>query len=212
VILGGIASPSVSISAPRIGYSFRSFNPSDVRIEVNGGAAQSVTVQNYNSSVSSSSGGVATVSFQLVFPLLSTADNVVVVVPHAKDAFQADARMLWLLNNGWDRFTYYSVARAVTSDAGADVCTSSNFSDCLTVNGLPSPANNKRLVLTLMGPRALASQTWPGSSVTQYLEAQNSTPSDRVYEVKSVDASFNDRIAACPYQETPWSGSVTLCN
>jgi hypothetical protein len=212
VILGGIASPSVSISAPRIGYSFRSFNPSDVRIEVNGGAAQSVTVQNYNSSVSSSSGGVATVSFQLVFPLLSTADNVVVVVPHAKDAFQADARMLWFLNNGWDRFTYYSVARAVTSDAGADVCTSSNFSDCLTVNGLPSPANNKRLVLTLMGPRALASQTWPGSSVTQYLEAQNSTPSDRVYEVKSVDASFNDRIAACPYQETPWSGSVTLCN
>ena len=212
VLLGGIASPSVSITAPRIGYSFRSFNPADVRIEVNGGAPQSVTVQNYNSSVSSASGGTATVSFQLVFPLLSIADNVVVIVPHPKDAFQADPRMQWFLNNGWDRFVYYSVARAVTSDPGSDVCTSGVFTDCLTVNGLPSPANNKRLVLTLMGPRASAGQTWPGSSVSQYLEAQNSTPADRIYEVKPVDTAFNDRIATCPRQETASSGSVTLCN
>ena len=212
VLLGGIASPSVSITAPQIGYSFRSFNPADVRIQVNGGPPQSVTVQNYSSSVSSSSGGVATVSFQIVFPLLSVADSVVVIVPHPKDAFQADARMQWFLTNGWDRFVYYSVARAVTSDAGADVCTSSVFTDCLTVNGLPSPANNKRLALILMGPRASAGQTWPGSNVNQYLEAQNSTPADRIYEVKPVDTAFNDRIATCPFQETASSGSVTLCN
>lgn len=213
VILGGLASPSVSITAPRIGYSFRSFNPADVRIEVNGGAPQSVTVQNYTGSVSSASGGVATISFQLVFPLLSIADNVVVIVPHAKDAFQSDTRMRWFLDNSWDRYTFYSVARAVTSDPGADVCTSGTFTDCLTVTSLPSPSNNKRLVLALMGPRATASQTWPGGSVSDYLEAENSTPADHQFEVKTVDTVFNDRIAACPYQATSWSGgSVTLCN
>lgn len=212
VILGGLASPSVSITAPRIGYSFRSFNPSDVRIEINGGAPQSVTVQNYSSSVAAGAGGNATVSFDLVFPLLSIADSVVVIVPHPKDAFQADARMQWFLSNGWERFTHYSVARAVTSDAGADVCTSSNFSDCLTVNGLPSPFNDKRLALILMGPRASAGQTWPGASVAQYLEAQNSTPADKIFEVKPVDTAFNDRIATCPLQQTSSSGSVTLCN
>lgn len=212
VILGGLASPSLSISAPRIGYSFRSFNPSDVRIEVNGGPPQSVTVQNYTSSVSSASGGTASVSFQLVFPLLSIADNVVVTVPHAKDAFQSDSRMRWFLDNGWDRYTHYSVARAVTSDPGADVCTGAVFSDCLTVNGLPAPANNKRLVLTLLGPRAVASQAWPGNGVSEYLEAENSTPADHVFEARAVDSSFNDRIAACPYQATSSSGNVTLCN
>ncbi|MDH5537324.1 MAG: hypothetical protein OEZ08_17365, partial [Betaproteobacteria bacterium] len=211
-IAGGATSTSLSIVAPKIGYSFRSFNPSDVRIEVNSGAPQTVIVQNYVASVSAAD-GKANVSFQVVFPPFAIGDSAVVTVPHPRAAFQADGRMQWFLANGWDRHTFYSVARAATSDSGVDVCTPPGpLTNCLSVTGLPSPSDDKRLVLVLMGSRAVASQSWPGGNVGEYLEGQNSSPGNHQFEARPADAAFNDRIAACPYQATSSSGSVTLCN
>jgi hypothetical protein len=82
------------------------------------------------------------------------------------------------------------------------------------VNGLPSPNNDKRFVLALVGPRAVSGQTWGGSSPAAYLEAENATTGDRQYDANIVSVTtFNDRIAACPFQHTPASGpAVTLCN
>jgi len=126
------------------------------------------------------------------------------------DALLADSRSAWYLTNGWDRFTYYGVSQAATHDPGFSVCDSGTVTGCMTVNGMPAPANDKRLVLVLMG-RQRAGTTQPSYTLSNYLERQNASVGV-IYEAGATDASFNDRVAACPFEHTPASGPVlTLC-
>jgi hypothetical protein len=212
-ILPGLASPTITVTAPRIARSFRSFDPASVRYRRNGGTWQSPTLLNYGGNVSSSTGN-ATVAFEIAFPLLSIAEFVEVRVPNPVDALLADPRSAWFVNNAWDRFTYYAVTRAATANPGGAVCNpSGTITDCLTVTGMPAPANDKRLVLALMGRTPIPPSTWPSANPADYLEGANATPTDRVFEIKTVTATFNDRIAACPFQPTDGSGNiVTVCN
>jgi hypothetical protein len=213
-LLPGLATPRITARAPRIARTFRSFDPASIQISRNGGPWQSANVQNYSGDVTGGAGGDANVQFDVVFPLLSIAETVVVRIPHPTDALLADPRAGWFLNNGWDRFTYYAVTRAATSDPGATVCNpGGTVTDCLTVTGMPAPANDKRLVLTLMGRTPIPPATWPSASPANYLEGENATPTDRVFEVRRITASFNDRLAACPFQyPTQGGGTFTLCN
>ena len=212
-ILGGLATPRITATAPRIGNSFRSFDPASIQISRNGGPWQSATVQNYSGNVSSSSSN-ATVQFDVVLPLLSIAEAVVVRIPHPTDALLPDARVSWFLNNNWDRFTYYAVTRAATVNPGSSVCNpGGDVSGCLTVTGMPAPANDKRLVLALMGRAPIAPATWPSANPGDYMEGANATPTDRTFEIRTVTTTFNDRLAACPFQyPTQGGGPVTLCN
>jgi hypothetical protein len=206
MILPGVATPWLELSAPNIGYSFRAFDPADIRIQVNGGASQSVTVTNYSAFGVADANGSATIRFTMQFPALTIAASVVVIVPFASDALLADARSAWFVNNGWDRFTYYGVSQAATHDPGTTVCNpGGTLTNCLTVNNMPAPTNDKRLVLVLTG-RQRAGTTQPSYTLSNYWEGQNASV-DAVYEVASVDASFNDRVAACPFIYTNESGT-----
>lgn len=211
MILPGIATPWLELSAPRIGYSFRSFDPADIRIEVNGGASQPVTVTNYSAFGVANGDGSATIRFTMQFPALAAAANVVVIVPYASDALLADVRSAWFINNGWDRFVYYGVSQAATHDPGTTVCNpGGTVTNCMTVNNMPAPTNDKRLVLVLMG-RQLAGTAQPSYTLSNYWERQNASVGV-IYEVGAADSTFNDRVAACPFIYTNESGtSIQPC-
>lgn len=213
VLLGGIFTPRITANAPRIGYSFRRVDPTQITIQINGGAVLAANTGNYGGGVSSADGSAA-FSFDVFLPLLSFADTVRIRIPHPTDALLADARSAWYINNGWDRFTYYGVAQAASSDPSGTCNPGGIVTGCLTVNGLPAstPANDKRLVLALMGPRALAGQSWPSTDTTDYLEYQNGSVGV-IYEVRAVSSDFNDRVAACPFKYQDASGvDVMICN
>jgi hypothetical protein len=232
VILGGIASPRINISAPRIGYSFRYIDTSKIMIEVNGPSIALPLVPpypvastgNYSGSVSATDGR-GTFSFEVFFPALSILEVVRIRIPLPSDALLDDARSAWYVNNNWGRYTYYGVAQAATSDPGSSVCTpgTANVSGCLTVNGITSPnnaADDKRLVLVLMG-RALAGQDWTSTDPADYLEAlnspalaaDNSTVGDRQYTSTIATSTFNDRVAVCPFKyQNQAGGDIWLCN
>jgi hypothetical protein len=210
VLLGGLISPTITATAPRVAHSLRNFNAAQITYEVNGGAPQGGSASGYAASLSVVDGS-ASITFQVNLPLLSIADNVVVRIPNPTDALLADTRTQWFVNNNWDRFTYYAVSRAATVNPAGSVCATAGDVDCMTVNGMPAPANDKRLVLALAG-RNLAAQSRPSTLVADYLEAGNASAADRVFDATTVSSLFNDRIAACPFQVTPSGGPVTICN
>jgi hypothetical protein len=212
-ILGGLITPRITVVAPRIANSFRSFDRTTIQISRNGGAWQSGTVLNYTGNVSPASGN-ATVRFDIAFPLLSIADNVIVRIPNPTDALQPDPRVAWFLDNNWDRYAYYAVTRAATTNPGGSICNPGGVvTDCLTVNGMTAPVNDKRLVLALMGRAPIAPATWPSASPADYLEGANATPADRDFEVRTVTVTFNDRLAACPFRYTDAGGTpIVICN
>jgi hypothetical protein len=210
MLLPGIATPWLELSAPRIGYAFRSFDPASVRISVNGGAQQSVTVSGYWGYGVNDSDGRSTMRITFQFPWLAIASNITVIVPYATDALLADTRSAWFVSNGWDRFAYYGVSQAATHDPGAAVCNpGGTVTNCMTVNNMPSPTNDKRLVLVLRG-RPLAGTTQPSYTLSNYWERQNASVGV-IYEIGSVDSTFNDRLAACPYTYTTTGGPVQPC-
>jgi hypothetical protein len=211
VILGGLISPTITASAPRVAHSLRNFNSAQITYEINGGTPQGGAASGYAPAISTADGS-ASISFQVNLPLLSIADNVVVRIPNPTDAMLADTRTQWFVNNNWDRFAYYAVSSAATVNPAGSVCATAGDPDCMTVNGLPAPANDKRLVLALVG-RNLAAQSRPSTLVADYLEAGNASTADRMFDAATVTGLFNDRIAACPFQVMPQSGvPVTICN
>ncbi|HEY2337105.1 MAG TPA: hypothetical protein VGI18_07065 [Burkholderiales bacterium] len=213
-LLGGLLTPHITVNAPRVGYSFRWVDPTTITVQVNGGAQSAASTSNYGGSVSAADGS-ASMSFDVALPLLSIADSISIRVPHPADALLADARSTWYVSNGWDRYSYYGVARSATSDPGASICTpGGTVSGCLSVNGLPSstPANDKRVVLLLMS-RALAGQTQPSTALADYLEGTNADTGRTAYASATVTSVFNDRVAACPFKYQDATGtSQVVCN
>jgi type II secretory pathway pseudopilin PulG len=107
----------------------------------------------------------------------------------------SNAALDWFLSNQWYRQTYYAVAPGWAPD-GIGACNppDSTAPPCLTVNNLPAPANNKRAILVLAG-RALDGQNHPSGNVPDYLEGQNSTPADLVFEHRAGSpTTINDRV------------------
>jgi hypothetical protein len=222
-ILGGLATPRITVSAPRVGYSFRYIDTSMIMIEVNGPALAlpllppypTASTGNYSGSVNAANGR-GSFSFDVNFPALSILESVRIRIPVPADALLADARSAWFVNNGWDRFTYYAVSQAASHDPTGAVCTpGGTLTNCLTANGLPAstPANDKRLVLVLIGPRALTGQTQPSTTEADYLEYQNGNVGTTTYETRTQGADFNDRLAVCPFKYQDQSGAdVLVCS
>jgi hypothetical protein len=101
----------------------------------------------------------------------------------------------WFIMGQWYRQVYYSVAPGYLP-GGSGSCTAGT--NCLTVNNLSSTTypitNDKRAVLVFMG-RTLNGSARPSSALSDYLESQNASTGDRVFEHTSVvSSSINDRV------------------
>jgi hypothetical protein len=211
-IAPGIATPRISVTAPSVGYAFRWVDPATVTIEVNG-LGQNTAAATYTGSVNPVT-GAATLDMDFSFPPLLVGATVEIRIPHPTDALVADARSAWYINNGWDRFTYYGLAQAASHDPAGTCNPGGTVTGCLTANGLPAstPANDKRLVLVLMGPRAVTGQIQPSTTASDYLEYENGI-ANAIYETRTQGADFNDRLAVCPFKYQDQSGAdVLVCS
>ena len=104
----------------------------------------------------------------------------------------------WFTSNQWYRQTYYAISDGF-APGGVGSCSPPvpTSPACLTVNNLPAPTNNKQAILVFFG-RALDGQTRPGvppGVLANYLEGQNSTPADLIFEHRAGTATtINDRV------------------
>lgn len=92
----------------------------------------------------------------------------------------------WFIANEWYRHTFYALAPGFLP-GGSGSCSVVAPATCLTVNNL-SPAyptaNDKRVVLVLAG-RTLNGASRPSANIADYLEGENPTYADSLYEHRS---------------------------
>lgn len=100
----------------------------------------------------------------------------------------------WLFSNAtygnnWHQLAYYAVSPGHTQSGGT--CTPlPGAPPCLTVTG---SGNNKRAAVIMTGSN-LAGHAHPSGNPSDYLEGENLTPSDFVYENKARSGTFNDQV------------------
>jgi hypothetical protein len=105
----------------------------------------------------------------------------------------------WLFNdptdgNGWQQLAYYAISPGHAP--GSSACTPlPGTPSCLTLNG-GNGGNDKHAVVIMTG-RAI-SGTHPSGALANYLEGQNATPADYIYENQSPSATFNDQVFPAP--------------
>lgn len=201
-------SATVNATAPNVANSFRgTLRASDISV-TGGGTVNSVTLSSF-----SGTSGAASVSVNVSWPIsLALFSFVQINIPDLPDAaVLSDTDVTWFTNNDWQRYTYYAVGSGTTVNA-ATTCVNPGDAGCLTLTGLPAAngnTNDKKMILALTG-RALPGKSQPSGNTTDYLESH--TPGSTVYAAQTVSSTFNDRFAACPFQQTPASGTLVVCN
>ena len=215
-LLGNV---TVTADAPMIASSFRgTLQPSDVVI---GGTNSGGTPATKNVTMAvSRNPDRARVTITVTWPLLSSFADwlcclfapVTITFPNVADAaVLTDPKVSWFVNNNWNRWTYYQVAAGTTLGAPQPCDPGSS---CITVNGLPpanGATNDKRLVLAFLGTGAVNAQVQPSTNPANYLESH--TAPSATYSMQVITSAFNDRLAMCPFQQTPASGpAVVICN
>lgn len=201
----GLLSARINATAPGVANSFRAkINSSAPDVTISSPA----TVSNFSLTLDPSTGNAA-LSFDVTQSSLLPI-SVTVTVNNLPDApILSDSRLSWFVNNNWHQYTYYAISQA-TSANPSGVCSVSGDPQCLTLNSV----QDKRLVLALMGPRAVTTttppytQTQPSASPVDYLESH--TAGTTVYVSQSVSKTFNDRLAGCPFQYT--GAASATCN
>jgi len=101
----------------------------------------------------------------------------------------------WFITQHWYRQTYYAVSPAYLP-GGSGTCNALPATpSCLTVNNLASPNNNKRAILVFAGRTLNSANARPSSTLSHYLEGENATPDDYVFEHHAGTATtINDRV------------------
>ena len=104
----------------------------------------------------------------------------------------------WFVANEWYRQTYYAVSPGYVPGGGAACNPLPGAPSCLKVNNMPAyyalPNTNKKAILVLAG-KTLNGSSRPSPNLADYLEGENSTPADFIYEHRSgVPTSINDRV------------------
>ena len=128
----------------------------------------------------------ATITFQLPAPP--------VYLPRLTNPRTTNPNIAWYLFNQWYRQTYYAMSSGVAPGGGGTCNPPPGAPTCLTVNNLSGTTNNKQAILILAG-RALDGQSHPNSTLSNYLEGQNATPADLVFENRlGVPTTINDRV------------------
>ena len=203
--LAAVAGATITATAP-IANGYRStLTASDVFVS-NGGSVvgSSMTVDTTTSTMK--------FTVQVAYPLLGLLLPVEVQIPYVGDAnVLSDSRVAWITNNNWHQYLYYAVAPGAQANPSG-TCAAAGDPGCITVAGLPASTgntNDKRLVLTLSG-RPIGTQVQPSANRTDYFESRISATQ---FSASTVTSTFNDRLAACPFQFTMQSGATTaICN
>ena len=197
--------PTISITGTLKGLRlWRLHDLSDVnqvRVKVSGNNFSASEVAGMNATISAlkadgSSGlnadGSVTVTFTgTLVPGVERIRLRDVVVDPSVDP--VDPAYAWFTRNQWNRVMYYAISPGY-APAGGNACTPlPGTPSCLTVNG-SGGGNDKRAVI-IMTSGALASQAaHPTGNLTDYLELENVTPADFIYENKTRSGTFNDQV------------------
>jgi len=101
----------------------------------------------------------------------------------------------WWSTNNWKELIFYGVASAFEPNS----TTATTCGTCLRVS--PSTSANKKFVVIAAGKK-LSSQNRSSASdkttVTNYLELENSTPTDNIFQQSPTTTSFNDKVIFSP--------------
>lgn len=134
----------------------------------------------------------ATITFQLPAPPG--------YLPRLTNPSATNPNIAWFLSNQWYRQTYYAMslgyAPGGVPPGNLAACNppTSTAPPCLTVNKLSGQTNNKQAILVFAG-RALDGQTHPSGNPGDYLEGQNATPADLIFEHRAGSpTTINDRV------------------
>jgi len=97
----------------------------------------------------------------------------------------------WFFDNEWHKQLYYAVTpEAVFGGTGSCV----PGTNCIVVNGATGAANNKRGILALAG-RSINGTPRTSGTLGDYLEGENSSAADRIFETGPRNFTRNDKIA-----------------
>ena len=208
-------SVTITAQAPNVANSFRgTITQSDAWV-TGGGSVNSLALTSFSATT-----GTAQIAVTASWPFVGVFATVEVHIPNLPDAvFMSDPAQpsytatKWFRDNTWQRYTYYAVGSGVTLNPST-VCAAPGDAGCLTLNGMPASngnSNDKKLILALMGPGPVGAQTQPSNNSANYLESH--TGGSTIYTAATVTSGFNDRLAACPFRQTPASGGpIAICN
>ncbi len=112
----------------------------------------------------------------------------------------------WWLN--WKEHVFYAVAEAYQPATGSPSPCGPSPNSCLTVSP-PSPTSDRRAVVMVAGKKLAAvlpdipsdqvrDDADQKGTVTNYLEGQNATPLDDIFERVPVSTTFNDVVVVAP--------------
>lgn len=198
-----------------VGTSFADMADSDVTVTGSSGT----TTRPMSSTVLArtlSSAGVATVTFDGTYSYSrysssSFTRSMRITFPVVSSGLvsSGDPNAGWFIRNQWYRQVYYAVSPGhlpggcqgcspQTGSLPAACVTPGPTPSCLSVNNMAanysSPSTNKRAILILAG-RSINGTSRPSSSLADYLEGENSTPSDYIFEHRAGSpSSINDRV------------------
>jgi len=209
VAYNGTPTLSFSLAAANVGKAFvRSHAIADLTVTASGlPLSPAPTLSSVNNSPPPDASGKGSVSLSLSMPASAAPVRIQIPPPPLQPVLPLvpaswDNTMMtlqtpstaagagWLIANQWYKQLFYAVAPALAPGGGGNCIANP---PCLTVNNLASP-NNKQAVLVLAG-RALNGSTRPSANLGDYLEGQNSTPADFIYEHRSgTPTSINDRV------------------
>jgi len=118
-------------------------------------------------------------------------------LPRLTNTNPANPNILWFLRNQWYRQTYYAVSPGF-APGGTGACSPPPATlpalPCLRVNDISAPTNNKQAILMFAG-RALDGSIRPSGNLANYLEFENSTPADFIYQHRAgTPTGINDRV------------------
>ncbi len=134
------------------------------------------------------------------------SSNTINRIQFAINGMQEYTLPTWYKDNDWQQVMYYAVSPGY-APGGGNNCIPSGTPTCLTVNG-HSGGNDKQAILITTGsalvgqsrssaPSTFCSATGtavaPNACLTNYLELENATPADFVYENKTRSGTFNDQ-------------------
>ena len=209
VAYNGTPTLSFSLAAANVGKAFvRSHAIADLTVTASGlPLSPAPILSSVNNSPPPDASGKGTVSLSLSMPASAAPVRIQIPPPPLQPVLPLvpaswDNTMMtlqtpstaagagWLIANQWYKQLFYAVAPDLAPGGGGNCIANP---PCLTVNNLASP-NNKQVVLVLAG-RALNGSTRPSANLGDYLEGQNSTPADFIYEHRSgTPTSINDRV------------------
>lgn len=158
---------------------------SEVRVKYNGSNVGAATVPGMNASIAYTVNADSSVTVTFTGNIVSGVTRIElrdVVVDAAND---------WFTKNKWQQVMYYAVSPGYAPGGGNTCNPLPGTPSCLTVNG-NGGGNNKRAVVVMTGG-ALAG-AHPSGNLADYLEGENATPADYIYENKSRSNIFNDQV------------------